>query len=682
MLGVLYLLLCLLTGFAILSNVYPVIYTKENKTYSGGEYNVSPFMLYVPATFMTGVFPVTWLVYLLGNVFVKSSRTPLVMSNIAAAVIFLAADCLLVWLCIKNKKIGNISFFSGDIKACIVEIFIIVASLYLSIWLMYYTFHVKDGNVCMGYTVFSDFSPHMSVIRSFSFGNNFPTWYPYYSGIDIKYHFMFQFLAGNLEFLGMRLDHAFNVPSIISLVMVFMLIYVLTVKIMNKTLAGIIAVLLFAFRSSPSVFTFLKDVPEGEDAFLKLKENTEFLGYSTNENWGLWNLNVYANQRHLALCLAMMLWVLIMVMPYLYETFGRWDRINGFKIRTAQMYLGTTFFTNRAWGFYNLKLAVLIGLLAGMSAFFNGAALIALLMLLFFIAAFSQHRLDFVVMAGISGVLSIIQSHCFMQESSITPEYFFGFIAENKSLWGAADYIFRLTGILSIIVVASFLYFKGIKRYLLFVFAVPFIFSFTVSLTVDPTVNHKYIMMSCMLMSIMVAGFIAEFVNKNDMIRIVGALMLVFILTMTGMYDLYSIKVRNGEGREVVINLDDPVSNWIHENADSKDIFLTNNYTVNRVTMGGAMLYNGWGYFSWSAGYDTGYRDDQMKQMYNAPDSDTLKRLCEENNIRFIIVDGAIRDNEYVPVNEDMIAATFEKVYSDDVDYQTLNIYDTKKSVN
>ena len=36
--------------------------------------------------------------------------------------------------------------------------------------------------------------------------NNFPTQYPHYGGQDVKYHFMFQFLVGNLEYLGFRLD--------------------------------------------------------------------------------------------------------------------------------------------------------------------------------------------------------------------------------------------------------------------------------------------------------------------------------------------------------------------------------------------------------------------------------------------------------------------------------------------
>jgi len=40
-------------------------------------------------------------------------------------------------------------------------------------------------------SVFSDFAPHLAVIRSFSFGSNFPTEYPHFADGTIRYHFLF-----------------------------------------------------------------------------------------------------------------------------------------------------------------------------------------------------------------------------------------------------------------------------------------------------------------------------------------------------------------------------------------------------------------------------------------------------------------------------------------------------------
>ena len=96
------------------------------------------------------------------------------------------------------------------------EIVFISAVIGLVSLLMWRTFFVKEGTLYVGLSVFSDFAPHLGMIRSFSLGNNFPTVYSH-----IRYHFMFQFLAGNLEFLGMRLDWAFNLPSALSMISVF-----------------------------------------------------------------------------------------------------------------------------------------------------------------------------------------------------------------------------------------------------------------------------------------------------------------------------------------------------------------------------------------------------------------------------------------------------------------------------
>ena len=69
-----------------------------------------------------------------------------------------------------------------------------------------------------------DYAPHTAMMRSFSLGNNYPTQYPHFGGADVKYHFMFQFLSGNLEYLGMNLDIAYNSVSILSLWCFFMIL--------------------------------------------------------------------------------------------------------------------------------------------------------------------------------------------------------------------------------------------------------------------------------------------------------------------------------------------------------------------------------------------------------------------------------------------------------------------------
>ena len=56
---------------------------------------------------------------------------------------------------------------------------------------------------------------------------------------------MFQFLAGNLEYLGLRLDFAYNIVSIGSLLGFLMLLSQLAVRITGRFCCGAVTVILF-----------------------------------------------------------------------------------------------------------------------------------------------------------------------------------------------------------------------------------------------------------------------------------------------------------------------------------------------------------------------------------------------------------------------------------------------------
>jgi len=233
MLGLLYLIICFVTGYAVLIYVSPNIFRKDKYNFEKKRYRVSPFFLWLPAIGITGIILVTWLVYIMACIF-QNSRKPLGLANAVALFIIFNVDYFLLFFKAKKKALYLPKIINRNLKNVITELIYIIFFLTISTWLMYYVFHVKDGNLMIGVTVCSDFAPHTAMIRSFSYGNNFPTMYPYYTGSDVKYHFMFQFLVGNLEFLGMRIDHAFNIPSIIGMSFVYMLLYVLANKISGK----------------------------------------------------------------------------------------------------------------------------------------------------------------------------------------------------------------------------------------------------------------------------------------------------------------------------------------------------------------------------------------------------------------------------------------------------------------
>ena len=68
-----------------------------------------------------------------------------------------------------------------------------------------------------------------------------------------------------------------------------------------------------------------------------------------------------------------------------------------------------------------------------------------------------------------------------------------------------------------------------------------------------------------------------------------------------------------------------------------------------------------------------------MKQIYEAGDSETLESLIEENDIRFIVVDREVRTNTGYSAREDVIADTYQAVYTEGDGEWLFTIYDTQK---
>lgn len=685
MLGIIYILLCFLTGYCLCSNLLPQLNGIGQKSFGGKKINLSDWLVLIPAWYLIGTLFVTWFTYLSAliiSVTGLNSENPLAPANACTFIFFIAVDALLLFRMSRKNLFSKSETTTYNRKIQTFEIIFLILVFLLITYLMFGSFYVKDGQLYVSYSVTSDFAVHLGMIRSFSYGNNFPTQYSHFAGEDIRNHFMFEFLVGNLEYLGMRIDFAFNIPSIISMLSTCSLLYVLAVKIIGIKFTGILSVVFFLFRSSPSFFRYLAKIPSGTTILQALSGKTDFVSYTTNESWGLYNLKVYSNQRHLCFSLSIMLLILILFMPYVYQMFGRLakKKKNADNSRvTPREFCKEFIFNVEAWIPNDPIFSVCMGLLLGAIAFWNGAVLIACLLILFFMALASNHRLDYLSTAIIALCLSMLQSTLFVDGSAVSPTLYIGYLADSDNLWGIIEFMLELWGVLIVLSVTYLFVGRGIKRYLTFVFLTPLVFALTFSLTPDISVNHKYIIISAMLLSIIVA-WIVTLVAKG---KAVGckllAVLLSIAMTITGVYDFYVLIQINKS--DAVYSLDDPVITWIDENTDSQDIFLTSYYSLHKVVLGGAMLYYGWPYYAWSAGYDTSYREEQVKLMYEASSSAELISLIEENDISFIIVDYETRTNEGYSVNEEVIADTYEAVYQEGEGEWMFTIYDTAKVI-
>lgn len=657
MLGIIYLFLAGMLGYETSK-----ILTEEVRSIQG----VNRIWLILPASFGIGTLLLTWAVYVISWFFsvVGKSQNPLLYGNTISMV---GAALILIFAAVlrykknavrtdggqKNIRTGLAEKLISNKKGFKREVLLFGLLAVFITYMMFYVFYIRDGVLYSGLTVYGDYAPHTAMMRSFSMGNNFPTQYPHYGGADVKYHFMFQFLTGNLEYLGLRMDIAYNIVSSASLVGFLMLLYQLALRITGKISCGAVTIFLFFFRSGMAFFRFVWEHIQTGDLLETLSENVSFIGYTTNENWGLWNFNVYLNQRHLAFGLLLVTLALYLFMDWLEAGTAHEEK--------GLLWMKGRFFSKEGWKSRNPEQALLMGMFLGLCAFWNGAAVIGGLLILCGFAIFSDGKIDYAITAAVTIFFSYLQTKIFISGSAMSPQIYLGFLAEDKTVWGVVKYLFWMSGIFFLGLAVLVWFMRRRERMILLGFLFPTIFAFVLLMTPDINVNHKYIMVSYAFLAIFWAWAICSLWNRKIYGKILAAV-LAICLSATGIYDFAVIVRGNGPGRRVAVNMDSDLTKWLADNLDKDDLLLTPEYSMNEVTMSGVMLYCGWPYYAWSAGYDTNYRAAQAVTIYTTMDSEELKKVVKQEWITYILFEEGSEFEQQQCV-EDTIAATYEKVY-------------------
>ena len=649
MLGYIYMILAVLLGREISRKLLSQQRTREK--------SVASFWVTFASAFGCGVLFMTWAVYIgawLLSVYSEAQK-PLFGADL---IVMTAVCAFLLKLYYRRRKFLSEEWKSWRDKLPPgKEVLFFLVLLVAITWIMFYVFHASEGYLYSGYSVFSDYAPHTAMIRSFSLGNNFPTQYPHFGGEDVKYHFMFQFLTGNLEYLGMRIDVAYNLVSSLSLWCFFMMLYSLAKRLFGSMCVGVLSVLFLVFRSGTAFFRFAYEHMQDGDLWETLVQNTSFIGYTVNENWGFWNFNVYLNQRHLSfglLVMSVILWIFMDLLE------------NGCKHEeTGVRWLKDRFFTSGAWKCQMPGTALLAGVLLGGCSFWNGATVIGGLLILMGFAVFSDGKLDYLILAVVTVLLSEFQSKVFVNGSVVSPSIYWGFLAEDKSIAGVIAYLFEISGIVFLGVFLLCFFLKRRERAAAVSMLFPVCFAFLFSLTPDIGVNHKYIMIAYGFLTIFWAAAVCRLWSRWHAAGKVLGLLLALSLTTTGIYDFVVILKDNDSEHRLAVNLNSHVTAWLAENLEKNDLILTPEYSMNEVTMSGVMLYLGWPYYAWSAGYDTVYRKNQAIKIYTTEDQRILRETVEKEKITYILFEDGMtfEENE---CREDVIADTYPLKYRSD----------------
>src|SRR5262245_41906663 len=275
---------------------------------------------------LVGILVSSWFTYLLGLAFFWTQQ-PLLWANL---LFFVAAVALLSWPKWKGKILKTTSgetyrkrsnlYLTRPSGSSIADWLLIAGYVVLVTWMMFASFNAKEGRLQIGTPEYSDFGPNTALIQSFAVGHNFPTEYPHFSGDRIRYHFLFYFQAGNLEFLGFNPAWSLNLLSITTLVAMLVIVMTLGEVLFNSRAVGRIGSLLFFFFGSLAYVPYLRKQASVKAAIQAITHQRDYLQTIfpyRGEAWGTWSQVTYLNQRHFASAIGILLLVFVfLVMRY------------------------------------------------------------------------------------------------------------------------------------------------------------------------------------------------------------------------------------------------------------------------------------------------------------------------------------------------------------------------------
>lgn len=272
------------------------------------------------AAILVGLLASTWFTYLVGLALFWTSQ-PLLWANLLFLV---AAVALLSWPKWKGRilkkapeeaypKRSNL-FLPRPRGSTMADWLLIAGYVVLVSWMMFASFNTKEGKLKIANPEYSDFGPNTALIQSFAVGHNFPTEYPHFSGDRIRYHFLFYFQAGNLEFLGLDPAWSLNLLSISTIVAMLVIVMTLGEVLFNSRAVGRLGSLLFFFFGSLSYVPFLRkqaSVRAAIEAITHQRDYLQTIFPYRGEAWGTWSQVTYLNQRHFAFAIGILLLVLV-----------------------------------------------------------------------------------------------------------------------------------------------------------------------------------------------------------------------------------------------------------------------------------------------------------------------------------------------------------------------------------
>jgi hypothetical protein len=530
------------------------------------------------------------------------------------------------------------------------EFLFIVLALAFSGWLMGHTFAYHQGIFFVAAKAWSDFASHLPLIRSFSWGQNWPPQFPLFPGPFIHYHFLFYALVGFLEKTGLPFDWALNLPSALSFFGLLLVIYFFAKTIFKSRFVGFLSIVLFLFNGSFSFLEFFKKYPLSLKTPLEIFKNNVFPSfgpYGPETVSAFWNLNIYTNQRHLALSFTLIiLAVLLLVKPLLAKQKITYRR------------------------------TILLGLLLGFIPFLHSAVFaMGIIIFASLLVLLNGHRQRVLILLAMALSLGLPQLFLMQTGGGITnfkfnPGYL---IANNLTFSNFIYYWFLNLGLVVLLIPVGLAKASLLAKKVFLSFLSLFIIGNLFQFSPEIAGNHKFFNLF-LIIGNMFGAYTIFIIWQRKIWGKVLSLIIVFFLTLSGIIDFFPIK------NDSFIAINDAPKNpdilWIKENTPPKSVFLNSSFLYHQASLAGRKIFLGWPYFAWSAGYGTEQRNKIMKNIYESQNKEEICQLLINNKIDYFTIENTKGDENLPQINLEFFQMNFQSVYK--TYHNDFQIYEVK----
>jgi DNA-binding beta-propeller fold protein YncE len=673
------------------------------------------------AAILVGLLVSSWFTYLAGLAFFWASR-PLVWANL---LFFIAAIAVLSWPKWRSRIVKGGSAKVHEARSDlylprpkgsgIADWLLIAGYVVLVSWMMFASFNTSGGKLQVANPEYSDFGPNTALMQSFAVGHNFPTEYPHFSGDRIRYHFLFYFQAGNLEFLGLDPAWSLNLLSIATLVAMLVVVMTLGEVLFNSRAVGRVGSLLFFFFGSLAYVPFLHKQASVRSAIQAITHQREYLQTIfpyRGEAWGTWSQVTYLNQRHFASAIGILLLVLVfLVIRYRavaskqanqsISTDMMKTRENGLAnpapisdsgypsrlqdVREPRIEMPsvsvatepTVVITERFAA--NLPPFIFSGVLLGLLPMWNSAVFMAAAAILGLLFILCPLRPQMLALAAISGVIAVPQMLYLSTGSgraNLPKLLHWGYTIDHPTVANVANYLGFTFGFKWLLIALALLLATNLQRRFFLAFLSLIAIAFCFQFTIEVLANQKFIHIWVIIANLFVAFALWRLwhfsLAGTTLPGKFAAILTTLLIIPGGIIDFFPI---HNTGWSEVPYMNDPLIGWLEKNVAPREILLTDRFVNHPILMAGRRVFYGWPYYAWSAGYDAGKRDKVYTELFENRDPWKVYHLLKENGISYVGFDGAVRHAQFIKrPNEQVYATYFPKVFEDSR-YNGLIIY-------